>query len=312
MNKKRSLLLMLVVALMSLFAVACTSDKEDAKAADTKTVKHAKGEVEIPVEPKRIVDLSGSTEELILLDKKPITTANTYKEKIQKHLVGDLEGVDPLGWYWGDKVDIEKVMEYKPDMIIINNRQVKLYDQLAKITPATVVLESELDDWRGKFKEVARLFDKEATADAWLKDYDAKAAELSTKVKEQTKDEKFMFLAVAAKNYRVYGNFGYGDILFNDLKLPNIERKDVDKPYDQISLEGLHAFNPDHLVTVNFGGDADKLNEEMKKSVIWNNINAVKNNNVYEIDNETFNSKGFNPIGKMSALEDIEKMLLKK
>jgi iron complex transport system substrate-binding protein len=314
MKKNRSLLLLLVVALMSLFVAACTSGKEEAKAgeAETRTVKHAKGEAEIPVDPKRIVDLSGSTEELILLDKKPISTANTFKQKIQKHIAGDLEGVEALGWYWDDKVDLEKVMELNPDMIILNNRQLKLYDQAAKVAP-TVVLETELTDWRGKFKEVARLFDQEEKAVAWLADYDKKAADLSTKIKEKTKDEKFMFLAVTKKDFRVYGNYGYGDVLFNDLKLPNIERKDLEKPYDQVSLEGLHAFNPEHLMVVNFGGeDADKFDAELKKSAIWNNMTAVKNNNLYVVDNESFNIKGFNPIGKMSALEDIEKMVLKK
>jgi iron complex transport system substrate-binding protein len=314
MKKNRNLLLLLVVALMSLFIAACTSDKEGAKAgeAKTKTVKHAKGEAEIPVDPKRIVDLSGSTEELILLDKKPIATANTYKQKIQKHLEGDLEGVEAIGWYWDDKANLEKVMELKPDMIILNNRQLKLYDQAAKIAP-TIVLETELTEWRDKFKEVARIFDQEDKAVTWLADYDKKAADISTKVKEQAKDEKFMFLAIDKKGFRVYGNYGYGDILFNDLKLTNIERKDLAKPYDTVSLEGLHAFNPEHLMVVNFGGgEAEKFDTELKKSAIWNNMTAVKNNNVYVLDNESFNIKGFNPIGKMSALEDIEKMLLKK
>ena len=42
-----------------------------------------KGEATIPVNPKRIVDLSGSTEELLLLGHKPVGTANTYKDKIK-------------------------------------------------------------------------------------------------------------------------------------------------------------------------------------------------------------------------------------
>ena len=91
----------------------------------TKVVKHAKGEATIPVNPKRIVDLSGSTEELLLLGHKPVGTANTYKDKIQNHLTDKLDGVKAVGWYWAPKVDLEAVTALKPDLIILNNRQLK-------------------------------------------------------------------------------------------------------------------------------------------------------------------------------------------
>ena len=147
--------------------------KEESKAKEqpkTKVVKHAKGEATIPVNPKRIVDLSGSTEEL-LLGHKPVGTANTYKDKIQNHLTEKLDGVKAVGWYWAPKVDLEAVTALKPDLIILNNRQLKIYDQLEKVAP-TVVLETNLEDWRGKFKEVGKLFDEEKKADKWIADYE--------------------------------------------------------------------------------------------------------------------------------------------
>ena len=120
---------------------------ESKRTTETKVVKHAKGEATIPVNPKRIVDLSGSTEELLLLGHKPVGTANTYKDKIQNHLTDKLDGVKAVGWYWAPKVDLEAVTALKPDLIILNNRQLKIYDQLEKVAP-TVVLETNLEDWR--------------------------------------------------------------------------------------------------------------------------------------------------------------------
>ncbi|AST04195.1 hypothetical protein BT10792_25810 [Bacillus thuringiensis] len=163
--------------------------KEESKAKEqpkTKVVKHAKGEATIPVNPKRIVDLSGSTEELLLLGHKPVGTANTYKDKIQNHLTDKLDGVKAVGWYWAPKVDLEAVTALKPDLIILNNRQLKIYDQLEKVAP-TVVLETNLEDWRGKFKEVGKLFDEEKKADKWIADYDKKADSLSKKLKRKQK-----------------------------------------------------------------------------------------------------------------------------
>lgn len=122
------------------------------RTTENKSCKHAKGEATIPVNPKRIVDLSGSTEELLLLGHKPVGTANTYKDKIQKHLTEKLDGVKAVGWYWAPKVDLEAVTALKPDLIILNNRQLKIYDQLEKVAP-TVVLETNLEDWRVSLKK---------------------------------------------------------------------------------------------------------------------------------------------------------------
>ena len=43
---------------------------------DTRVVETIKGEVEIPANPKRIVDISGSSEELLLLGHTVVGTAN--------------------------------------------------------------------------------------------------------------------------------------------------------------------------------------------------------------------------------------------
>ncbi|HDR7323533.1 MULTISPECIES: iron-hydroxamate ABC transporter substrate-binding protein [Bacillus cereus group] len=311
---KRKLFILLTIMLVVLSIVGCSSQKEASKAKEqpkTKIVKHAKGEATIPVNPKRIVDLSGSTEELLLLGHKPVGTANTYKDKIQNHLTDKLDGVKAVGWYWAPKVDLEAVTALKPDLIILNNRQLKIYDQLEKVAP-TVVLETNLEDWRGKFKEVGKLFDEEKKADKWIADYDKKADSLSKKIKEKTKDENFMFVAVTPQNFRVYGSFGYGDIIFNDLKLPATKGTDLKQTMAQVSLEGLVAFQPDQMFIVNFGGEADKVYEDYKNSAVWKDNKAVKNNHVYEVSNEIFNTKAFNPIGKDMLIDEIAKEILAK
>jgi len=311
---KRNLSILFTLILVVFTIVGCSSKQEEAQPKEqpkTKVVKHAKGEVKIPTNPKRIVDLSGSSEELLLLGHKPVGTANTYKDKIQDHLQEKLKDVKAVGWYWAPKVDLEAVTALKPDLIILNNRQLKIYDQLAKVAP-TVVLETNLENWRDKFKEVGKLFDEEEKADKWIADYDKKADSLSKKIKEKTKDENFMFLAVTPQNFRVYGSFGYGDILFNDLKLPATKGTDLKQTMAQVSLEGLVTFQPDQMFIVNFGGEADKVFDDYKNSAVWKDNKAVKNNHVYEVSNEVFNTKAFNPIGKDMLIDEIAKQILDK
>ncbi|MGQ0422236.1 hypothetical protein ACT4US_29640, partial [Bacillus sp. HC-Mk] len=99
-NFKMALLAMVLVVTSVLFA-AC-SNKEEEKKADAKTeertVKHAKGEIKIPANPKKIADLSGSTEELLIFGMKPVITANTSQEKIDAHIEKKLKDVKPVGF----------------------------------------------------------------------------------------------------------------------------------------------------------------------------------------------------------------------
>ena len=68
---------------------------------------------------------------------KPVITANTSQEKIDAH-IEKKKDVKPVGSAWGDKINIEAVAAAKPDLILVNNRQEKIYDQLSKITNSYV------------------------------------------------------------------------------------------------------------------------------------------------------------------------------
>ena len=142
-NFKMALLAMVLVVTSVLFAACSNKEEKKADAKDAKTeertVQHAKGEIKIPANPKKIADLSGSTEELLIFGMKPIITANTSQEKIDAHIEKKLKDVKPVGSAWGDKINIEAVAAAKPDLILVNNRQEKIYDQLSKIAP-TVML----------------------------------------------------------------------------------------------------------------------------------------------------------------------------
>ncbi|MBJ6938326.1 hypothetical protein, partial [Vibrio cholerae] len=84
-----------------------------------------------------------------------------------------------------------------------------------------------------------------------IADYDKKADSLSKKIKEKTKDDSFMFVAVTPQNFRVYGSFGYGDIIFNDLKLPATKGTDLKQTMAQVPLGGPVSLPPEQLLVVN-------------------------------------------------------------
>ena len=71
MKKIKSIALMLVAILSLSILTGCSSNNESADTAKTRVVKTSKGDVKIPANPKRIVDISGSSEELVILGYTP-------------------------------------------------------------------------------------------------------------------------------------------------------------------------------------------------------------------------------------------------
>ena len=85
-----------------------------------------------------------------------------------------------------------------------------------------------------------------------------------------------MFVAVTPQNFRVYGSFGYGDIIFNDLKLPATKGTDLKQTMAQVSLEGLVAFQPDQMFIVNFGMKLIKFTKTTKTVPFGKTIKQLK------------------------------------
>ena len=65
--KKLKSLVVLALALTTFGLIGCSSNDTTKESSETRKVETVKGEVEIPANPKKIVDISGSSEELVLL-----------------------------------------------------------------------------------------------------------------------------------------------------------------------------------------------------------------------------------------------------
>ena len=87
--KKSAMLMLCLVLVFALAACAGTDTTPQGSVSDTVTVTDMKGEVAIPANPQRIVDVAGLTEELLILDMKVLASANTSMfdgVSVPKHL----------------------------------------------------------------------------------------------------------------------------------------------------------------------------------------------------------------------------------
>ncbi|OPA75155.1 ABC transporter substrate-binding protein [Paenibacillus selenitireducens] len=273
-----------------------------------RTVKDAKGNVEIPVHPARIADISGSTEELLVLGYKPILTGNTDMQDpmvLTPMLKKELPGVSTAGWFQTD-VNLEAIMAADPDLIIAGPTQEKIYDQLTKIAP-TVMIPYGFNAFRERFAFVAEVFDKKDEMEDWLKGYEQRAQQIHDQITNVTQQETFAVIEATPKEIRIYARTGLADIIFHDLGLPQTPGTPEPDAWGGkvTNMEALSNFNPDHVFLL-----ADNDQNVLRNSNIWSSLHAVKSGNVYRMSSRQNYNEAFFALGKKNVLEKISEQIV--
>jgi len=310
MKKTIGMLCMLLVTLG--FVSGCQGRQEASSSDKTITVRDAKGEVEIPAEPKRIVDLSGNSDILSLLGYSVAGTANSDAydyTQLPTYLQEPLQGAKILGYSMQDTMDIEGILELHPDLIIISGVQEKMYEHLKKIAP-TLMVELAQTDWRQDVNTFARMLQQEDRAASWLKSYDEKAKKAGAAVRKANgEDTTYLALLASGGQLFVFDAAGIGSVLYEDMDLKkpaNMPRQDsISLPV--ISYEGLADLDADHLIVV--GTDADM--KALKKNSIYKSMQAVKNNRVLELSSSPYFNIGYSSIGRDVFLDEVQSLLVK-
>lgn len=286
--------------------------KPESQDSETITVEDMKGTVEIPANPQRIVDVSGSADELIILNLPFIASANTsmfdgvsVPDYLQEYFTKN--NIETVGNYSGavGDLNLEKIAVLKPDLIIMNIRHDKVYEQLKAIAP-TVMINDDITyvNWRGRFEQLGQWFGKEAAVTQWLADYDAKAAALSAKVRKVTGDETFAVVEANSVNfgsYYVYRTGGPGELVYNELKLAPSSGVPEDVWGKVVDSEYFSKIDGDHIF---FFSDDGQVGETGNLPA-WQNLKAVKAGNVYCGKNEEQYNMAFTPNGKLLFMEKL-------
>lgn len=310
---KKNLLKTLVVSCVTAFMLvgcgngATTENKSEGKKV---TVTDVRGEVEIPAEPQRIVDLSGNSDILSILGYKVIGTANSDAydySKFPSYLEETLKGAEILGYSMQDTMDVEAIMNLNPDLIVISTVQEKMYDQLSEIAP-TVMIQLEALNWKDDVKAVAKVFNKEAEADKWLSDYEAKAKEAGDKVKsEYGEDTSYLSFLASGGQFFVFDGAGFGSVLYEDMGLKKPEgmpeQSDISLPV--VTYEGLASIKSDYIFLIATKEDLAQL----ESNAIWNNLPAVKAGKVVVLDSSPYFNQGYSSIGRELLVDEIGEML---
>lgn len=311
--KKRILKTIVATCMTAMMFVGCASNNttnEDKTTENTVTVTDVRGEVEIPANPQRIVDLSGNSDILSILGYKVVGTANSDAydyTKFPSYLEETLSGAKILGYSMQDTMDVEAVMNLNPDLIVISTVQEKMYDALSKIAP-TVMIQLEALNWKDDVRALGKVFDKEDVANEWIANYESKAKEAGDKIKAKYGDDTtYLSFLASGGQFFVFDGAGFGDVLYKDMGLAKPvgmpEQTDISLPV--VTYEGLAAIQADYIFAIATEEDLAQL----EANSIWNNLPAVKNGNVVILESSPYFNQGYSPIGREKLVDEIGDML---
>lgn len=288
------------------------TDETTGDAVDKVMVETAMGPVEIPANPKRIASaLIGITGYLAALDTIPVGTAT--QSGFPDYLKNNLAGAVDLGET--DSLNLEALMELEPDLIIgVASVHKEQYELLSAIAP-TVLLESATDDW-ATFHTVAQLVGKQETASVLQKEYDERSSKLQQDMKEKyPQGARVAYMRVQGKELQILNPASvYFKDLYREMSWSSASEGVVDFGDGwnaTISMEALLQLDMDYIIlAVRPDETSQQAYAELKKSAVWQSLEAVKKENTAIVDANIWFASS-DPIALNIRLDNIEDMMLR-
>ena len=320
MLHKKLIQLVSIMAVLILALTGCASqtateapvavqDTSSEEVSDTIVIEHAMGTTEITGRPQRVVTLyQGATDVALALDVKPVGVVESWVQKpMYEYLREELSDTPIVGLE--TQPNLEEIAKLQPDLIIASKiRHEKIYDQLSAIAP-TVSHETVF-----KFKETTELMGKalgkEEEASALVEKWEERVSHFKNEAQAKLGDQwpvEYAVLNFRTDHSRIYVSGYAADILselgFNqpaDHKKAAEEGQVVMKLTTMESIPAMNAQTFFIFAADGHNPDAEAIQQTYDKWTghpLWKNLDAVKNQRIYTVDDVAWNMAG----GYMSA-----------
>lgn len=255
-------------------------------------------EVTIPKLPERIVSLAPSNTEILFalgLGEKVvgITDFCNYPE--------ETADIDKIGSYGSP--DAEKVIAAKPDLVVADSQDKDLTEQLT--TAGIPVIAIRADNISGLYENIEVIGKATAAEKAATELVDAMRQRIEAvekKVKDVAEaDRPLVFYEVWHDPPMAAGPDTFIDNIITAAGGRNV-MADAETQWPQVDLEVLISKDPQVLLLGHSGQDAAAA----KARSNWQTISAIKNDAIYELDEDLFNRPGPRVA---DAVEELAKLL---
>lgn len=238
----------------------------------TRIVKTTMGDVEVPVNPKRVM-VDYVVGDVVALGVTPIGVRSSFEGSAYDDLIKDSERID--------KWDPEKLMSLEPDLII--SVSAEEYEQSSKIAPTIFVPFTEISK-EERLSLLGEVLGKEEEAKKLLEDYDKKIEEAKVLLTEKGILDKTISIFFNNPTDVIIAGDKWGrggDIIYNDLgfKAVDVVQKEIvgGDQYRNLSLEMLPEYTGDYMV---FDWDPALFDN----TKIWDAIPAYKEGRKIALD----------------------------
>ncbi|MEO2203828.1 helix-turn-helix domain-containing protein [Paenibacillus pabuli] len=203
---------------------------------------------------------------------------------------------------------------HKPDFIMLSDGYERWnLDRFEQVAP-TFYVNHRGEDWRAILRSTADVLGKGDRVRDVVGSYEEKAREAKSLLKRSTQGKTVAFLRISATEMVLYGvQQGYvGPVMYQDLGLlphPLVQQWALQKRRVSIGLEQLGQLQADHLFITFDCLDSAMIGDERKllDSREWQQLSAVKNGCVYEVDFMAWMNYGVISHGK--KIDDILRVL---
>jgi iron complex transport system substrate-binding protein len=265
-----------VAGTLALGALTAAAHAQDLK------IQHTKGETNVPSKPKKVIVLdlaSLDTLNALGVEVSGVPTAR-FPEYLAKYGSDKYEKVGTLF-----EPNYEAVNAAAPDLIIVGGRSSAKYADLAKIAP-TIDMTVDPKDYVGSVKRnvqnLAKIFDKQAEADAQVAKLDKAMADLR---QEAAKAGKGLLVLTTGGKMSAYGPGSRFGLLHTDFGIvPAVDGLATTNHGQAVSSEFILKTNPDWLFVIDrdmatgrAAGAAQKVldNELVGQTTAWKNKQVV-------------------------------------
>ncbi|MDF2649696.1 MAG: putative transcriptional regulator [Paenibacillus sp.] len=214
--------------------------------------------------------------------------------------------------------NMKELREANPDAIICHDLlDAKVREQLKKIAPTIIIPWMDMD-WQEHFRMISRIIGKEKDSEDWINMHEEKVERARGKIKGNVGlEETVAIYRVFGRELCVFGARNIGHVFYRSLNLtpPESVKREMGTGKmgtifnsSIISVEALTDHAADRIVIIVFDDAVSKEHfDEIRKSPLWSNLRAVKNNKVYYIRNELWGM--YDPLSIDAQLDEAVKLL---
>lgn len=309
---KKQFVSLLIVAILAALLAGCaatSADRQEASAATHIKVTHILGQTEVPINPQRVVlfdfgvldtmDALGVAPEALALPKANVPP---YLAKYKGDAYTD------VGDFFAK--DLERINNFKPDLIILGARQQKIYNEMKAIAPTIVMgnMDSHkyMEDLSRYNLMIGEIFGKKSEAQTILDKITARIEEV--KAVGEKNASKAMIVLTNDGNLSVFGSGSRFGLLHDVLGIKPVDSTLVASMHgSKIGFEYFEEKNPDIIFvidrTVVVGGS--QLAGTTLENPLVEATNAAKNGKIIFLDPGTWYMTGNGLESASMMIEEI-------